>query len=373
MAKPKVLPLHFCAGGRQVTRKAELRAAQMGTGQRLRRQRGRPLALPGADGNLAGYLFGTGGAANCPVLVAGLAAAALEPGRYRAEGDIGDPTLTALAFRPGAYRFDRYRRPKDAAELVDPVGADMAEVDRLATGATLARDLINIAGERSRPDDFDREIRFAAARKMKLKAITGDDLLKHNFRMIHAVGRAGHQPPRLLDLTWGREVDPKVTLVGKGVTFDTGGLDIKPPPNMLLMKKDKGGAANILGLAHAVVDAKLKVRLRVLIPIVENAIAGDAFRPGDVLTARNGTRWRSATPMPRGGSFSPTRCRSPMRRPRTRHRHGDAHRRGPHRARPRPAAPLYGGRRAGRRPDGGRCSERRSASGACRSGRHTSR
>jgi len=107
--------------------------------------------------------------------------------------------------------------------------------------------------------------------------------------MIHAVGRAGHEPPRLMDLTWGREGDPKVTLVGKGVTFDTGGLDIKPAAGMLLMKKDMGGAANMIAVAHAVVQAKFKVRLRLLIPIVENAISASAFRPGDVLTARNGT------------------------------------------------------------------------------------
>ena len=121
-----------------------------------------------------------------------------------------------------------------------------------------------------------------------MKAIVGADLLKQNFPMIHAVGRASAQAPRLLDLMWGRASDPKITLVGKGVTFDTGGLDIKPAPGMLLMKKDMGGAANVLGLAHAIVDAGLKVRLRVLIAVVENAIAGAAFRPGDILPSRSG-------------------------------------------------------------------------------------
>jgi leucyl aminopeptidase len=106
--------------------------------------------------------------------------------------------------------------------------------------------------------------------------------------MIHAVGRASAEAPRLIDLSWGRAGDPKVTLVGKGVTFDTGGLDIKPPASMLLMKKDMGGAANVLGLAHAIMDAKLRLRLRVLIPIVENAISGSAFRPGDILNSRSG-------------------------------------------------------------------------------------
>ena len=123
---------------------------------------------------------------------------------------------------------------------------------------------------------------------MKVKSIVGDDLLEQNFPMIHAVGRAAAEAPRLLDLTWGRAGDPKITLVGKGVTFDTGGLDIKPRSGMLLMKKDMGGAANVLGLAHAIVDAGLKVRLRVLIPVVENAISALAFRPGDVLPSRSG-------------------------------------------------------------------------------------
>jgi leucyl aminopeptidase len=123
---------------------------------------------------------------------------------------------------------------------------------------------------------------------MKLRAIVGDDLLKQNFPMIHAVGRASAEAPRLLDLSWGRASDPKVTLVGKGVTFDTGGLDIKPSSGMLLMKKDMGGAANVLGLAYAIMDARLRVRLRVLIAIVENAIAGAAFRPGDILPSRSG-------------------------------------------------------------------------------------
>ncbi|MGN6683786.1 MAG: leucyl aminopeptidase family protein, partial [Devosia sp.] len=150
-------------------------------------------------------------------------------------------------------------------------------------------DLINTPANDLGPDAFDREIRaFAARHKMKLKAVVGDELLRQNFPMIHAVGRAAAEAPRLLDLSWGRASDPKVTLVGKGVTFDTGGLDIKPASGMLLMKKDMGGAANVLGLAHAIIDAGLRVRLRVLIAVVENAIAGAAFRPGDVLTSRSG-------------------------------------------------------------------------------------
>jgi leucyl aminopeptidase len=253
-------------------------------------QRGRLLPLPDENGGLAGYLFGVGGASDRPKLVHGLAAAALEPGRYRLAGALGDPTIAALGFRLGAYRFDRYRKARKPVELELPEGADAAEVARLVDAAFLARDLVNTPAADLGPEALEKEIRaFAKRHKLDVKVIAGDDLLKENFPMIHAVGRAAAEAPRLVDFSWGRKNDPKVTLVGKGVTFDTGGLDIKPASGMLLMKKDMGGAANVLGLAHAIIDAGLRVRLRVLIPIVENAISGPAFRPGDVLRARNGT------------------------------------------------------------------------------------
>lgn len=252
-------------------------------------QRGRLLALPGEGGTLSGYAFGLGEAADRPPLVTGLAGAALGPGTYRLEGTYGDPSLAAIGFRLGAYRFERYREGRPAPVLAEPEGTDPAEVARLVEAAVLARDLINTPANDLGPDAFENEIRaFAAARKIKVKVTSGDDLLRANFPMIHAVGRASAQAPRLVDLSWGNANHPKVTLVGKGVTFDTGGLDIKPASGMLLMKKDMGGAANVLGLAHAIVSAKLRLRLRVLIPIVENAIAGAAFRPGDVLESRKG-------------------------------------------------------------------------------------
>jgi leucyl aminopeptidase len=253
-------------------------------------QRGRLLGLPGADGGLGGYLFGLGDAVGRSALALGAAAAALEPGRYKLGGSFGDPTLAVLAFRLGAYRFDRYRKPRDPVLLDDVDGADMQEVARLADAAYLARDLINTPANDLGPDAFEKQIRaFCKRHKLDVTVIAGDDLLKQNFPMIHAVGRAAAEAPRLVEFSWGRAKDPKVTLVGKGVTFDTGGLDIKPSAGMLLMKKDMGGAANVLGLAHAIIDAGLRVRLRVLIPIVENAISGPSFRPGDVLRARNGS------------------------------------------------------------------------------------
>jgi leucyl aminopeptidase len=252
-------------------------------------QRGRLLPLGSGKGEHRGYLFGVGGTPGRSPFVTGLAAATLDAGRYRLTGEVGDPTLAAIGFRLGAYRFDRYRKPRAAVELAVPEGADAAEVERQVAAATLARDLINTPANDLGPEAFERAIHdFAGKRKMKVSAIVGDDLLRQNFPMIHAVGRAAAEAPRLMDLTWGRAGDPKITLVGKGVTFDTGGLDIKPSAGMLLMKKDMGGAANVLGLASAIVDARLRVRLRVLIPIVENAISASSFRPGDVLRSRAG-------------------------------------------------------------------------------------
>ncbi len=289
MPKASILPL-ICVAEAGLAA-LELPASQRGWAKAngFAGQRGRLLALPDAEGAIGGYLFGMGAASNRGPLVTGLASAALAPGSYRLAGDFGDPGLAALGFRLGAYSFDRYRKPRGELTLEPPDVADAAEVDRLVDAAFLARDLVNTPANDLGPDAFDKAIRaFAARHTMSVSAIIGDDLLTQNFPMIHAVGRAGPEAPRLLDLSWGNAADPKITLIGKGVTFDTGGLDIKPSAGMLLMKKDLGGAANILGLAHAIIDARLKVRLRVLIPIVENSISARAFRPGDVLPSRNG-------------------------------------------------------------------------------------
>jgi leucyl aminopeptidase len=289
MARSRTIPLVAVAEGSVASAGLDRAALSWAAVNGFAGQRGRLLALPSDKGDIKAWLFGLGAAAGRPKLVTGFAGAALAPGLYKLEGDYGDPTLAALGFRLGSYRFGRYRKERPEPELALPAGADGGEVARLAAAAFLARDLVNTPANDLGPDAFDAEIRtFARQHKMTLKAIVGDALLRQNFPMIHAVGRAAAEAPRLMDLSWGNARHPKVTLVGKGVTFDTGGLDIKPPSAMLLMKKDMGGAANVLGLAHAIIEAKLKVRLRVLIPIVENAISASAFRPGDVLPSRSG-------------------------------------------------------------------------------------
>ncbi len=169
-----------------------------------------------------------------------------------------------------------------------PDGVDAAEIERIADAAMLARDLINTPSNDMGPEELAAAAQALAAEFGASFACTiGEELEKH-FPLIHAVGMASSRAPRLIDIGWGDPDHPKVTLVGKGVCFDTGGLDLKPSSGMLIMKKDMGGAANVLALARMVMDAKLKVRLRVLIPAVENAVAGNAFRPLDVFTSRKG-------------------------------------------------------------------------------------
>ncbi|PLP59550.1 leucyl aminopeptidase [Mesorhizobium loti] len=247
---------------------------------------GRTLVLPGKDGEIDGALFGTGEGA----LQAGSLAKALPAGDWHFAETPADPELSALALVLGGYAFTRYgKKPTKALRFVLPAGVDADRVGRVAEGVFLVRDLVNTPTSDMGPEALEKAVRVLANRhKASISVIKGDDLIKKNFPMIHAVGRASADAPRLIDLTWGPKNAPKVTLVGKGVCFDTGGLDIKPSASMLLMKKDMGGAANVLGLASMIMAANLKVRLRVLIPAVENSISANAFRPGDVLTSRKG-------------------------------------------------------------------------------------
>jgi len=216
----------------------------------------------------------------------------LPTGSYKIETDMTDDDAEryCLGWALGTYSFDRYKeRKKKPATLVWPAQADRKEITRLAEATFLVRDLITTPAGDMMPSVLAEAAKdLAKTYNANCKIIVGDDLLKKNYPAVHAVGRAADDAPRLVDITWGDAKDPKVTLVGKGVCFDSGGLDIKSAGGMLLMKKDMGGAAHVLGVAKMVMDAKLPVRLRVLVPCVENAIAGNAFRPMDILSTRKG-------------------------------------------------------------------------------------
>jgi len=253
---------------------------------------GKCLTLPAADGKIAQVVFGLEDetARSRDLFRPGALPGLLPPGVYRFANAPHDARLATLAFALGTYRFGRYRKNETPdVRLVPPDGIDVADIARMAEAAALARDLINTPSNDMGPEELAQAAQALATRfGAKFNCITGDELLKQNFPLIHAVGMASTRAPRLIDLSWGDPAHPKVTLVGKGVCFDTGGLDIKPSSGMLIMKKDMGGAANVLALAQMVMDAKLKVRLRVLIPAVENAVAGNAFRPLDIFKSRKG-------------------------------------------------------------------------------------
>jgi len=215
----------------------------------------------------------------------------LPEGRYMLQTQPdASPTELALGWALGSYAFTRYKKPKRApATLVLPNKADRSEVERIARGVFLARDMINTPAEDMGPEQIaDAAQKLADAHRATLKVITGTELLEQNYPTIHIVGRASQRPPRLIDLRWGDPSAPKVTLVGKGVCFDTGGLDLKTREGMLEMKKDMGGAAIMLGLAGALMSAQVPIRLRALIPAVENSVAGNAVRPLDIVRTRGG-------------------------------------------------------------------------------------
>jgi leucyl aminopeptidase len=263
----------------------------------FRGERGRVLAFPGGDGAVAGVLVGLGAGVEVgEVTLAHLQGVPdrVPAGHYR----LADPlppaaaTRAALGWAIGRYRFQRYRSSEGAppATLALPAGADLDEVRRLTEADALARDLINTPAADLGPAALAAAIGAVGARYgAGVREIVGEALLAERFPAIHAVGRAAAEAPRLVELRAGAE-GPRVTLVGKGVCFDTGGLDLKPSAGMALMKKDMGGAACALALAQLVLDAHLPVRLRLLVAAVENSVAGNAYRPGDVLATRKGLR-----------------------------------------------------------------------------------
>jgi len=247
--------------------------------------------IPGDQGRLQAAVLGLGAGRDPHALAA--FSERLPPGFY-ALGDVPAAfagARAAYAWAIGTYAFDRYRKKsrKDKPRLVLPEGVDGALVSRLAEAVFLTRDLINTPANDMGPAELEVAARTVAEQfAARVTVITGEALIATNYPLIHAVGRASPREPRLIDFTWGNERHPKVTLVGKGVCFDTGGLDLKNSSGMLTMKKDMGGAASVLGLAQAIMDAKLPVRLRVMIPAVENSVSGSSYRPGDVLISRKG-------------------------------------------------------------------------------------
>jgi leucyl aminopeptidase len=300
---------------------------------------GRHLLLPGPEGGLAGVLFGLEGAdAFKDLLRPGALPALLPAGTYRFANAPHDARLAALAFALGTYRFARYRKPEDKEVRLElPAGLDGADLTRIAEAVGLARDLINTPANDLGPVELEGAAHALAMRHgATFRAIIGDDLIAANFPLIHAVGRAADRAPRLIDIGWGNPAHPKITLIGKGVCFDTGGLDIKTESGMLNMKKDMGGAATVLALAHMLMDRGAKLRLRVLLLRLR-------FPPARHLPLAQGAQRRDRQHRC-GGPADPGRRAGARRRgiARPHHRHGDPDRGGPRGARSRGGAVLYG-------------------------------
>jgi leucyl aminopeptidase len=252
----------------------------------------RHILLPGVRGDLAMVVTGTESSTSRrrdPFLL-GRLSALLPAGDYRFAKRPDKPELVTLSWLMSGYSFDRYRESKPyLARLIVPKGVDGIDVSRIHDAVTLARDLINTPANDLGPAELEDAIRsLGTLHGAAVSAISGDALLTRGFYMIHAVGKGSSRTPRLVDLVWGNPDHPKVTLVGKGVCFDTGGYNLKPDSSMLLMKKDMGGAAAAIAAASMIMAAKLPVRLRLLVPAAENMISGDAFRPGDVLKSYKG-------------------------------------------------------------------------------------
>ncbi|MGL4397384.1 MAG: leucyl aminopeptidase family protein [Hyphomicrobium sp.] len=295
---PSDVPIHLVPAGADLASLGlDARAVAWASAQGFSGVAKKSMLLPDADGQLAGVLLGLGdglsGEPSGPsdMLLGGLATS-LPARTYRLAGRVSNSELAALSWGLGSYRFARYRgasRVAPAAQLRWPEGVNRASVRAAVEAVWTGRDLINTPAQDLGPAELEAAARrLAGAHGARIAVITGNELLARNFPMIHAVGRAHTREPRLIDITWGHESARKITLVGKGITFDTGGLDIKPASGMLIMKKDMGGAATALALGHMIMSEGLNCRLRILIPAAENSISGDAFRPGDILTSRAG-------------------------------------------------------------------------------------
>ncbi len=249
--------------------------------------------LPG-PGGIDGVILAIGGEEASPgaALQLGSLPHALPAGTYELKDFPWPPEDAAVAWLMGAYAFRRYlttSEPQKLCRLVLPEGANRSQIEANAQAIWFARELINLPANDLGPSELADALReLGSAYGAAVSVISGDALLARNFPLIHAVGRASDRDPCLADLVWGDEAHPKVTLVGKGICFDTGGLDIKPPPSMALMKKDMAGAASVMAAGAMIMAAKLPVRLRILVPAADNNISGNAFRPGDIIKSRAG-------------------------------------------------------------------------------------
>ncbi|MBM4234122.1 MAG: leucyl aminopeptidase family protein, partial [Gammaproteobacteria bacterium] len=265
-------------------------------------ERHRVLGIPGSSGELIGAVAGVGPLEDWSKLSLWEVSGLIE--RLPARDYVLATPLAAepaaqflLGWFSGGYRLTRFKSgtampnmtPAVGARLVPPSGVDTQAAVNQATACAWTRDLINAPASALGPGELAEAARALAAEfAAEFRCLVGEDLLAHNYPLVHAVGRASEQAPRLIDVRWGDPTKPLVTLIGKGVCFDSGGLDIKPGASMLLMKKDMGGAAVALGLARCLMARAAPIRLRVLIPAVENSIAGGAYRPGDILRSRRG-------------------------------------------------------------------------------------
>jgi leucyl aminopeptidase len=291
------IPLHavFEDGLAALLDEAPPLARRLADASAFKAKAGQFLRVPGEGDDPGLALFGLGDAAKADAMAFRALAAKAPAGDYQLAEVPSAMTgeAVALAFALGAYGFDRYKQKpaEPRARLIAPAGANLAEPRAIAAACALARDLVNTPANDMGPVQLEMAAReVAEAFGGEISVITGDDLLAQNYPAVHAVGRAADRTraPRMIEITWGKASDPLIALVGKGVVFDTGGLDLKPSSGMRLMKKDMGGAAHALALARMVMAARLPVRLVVLLPVVENAVSGDAMRPGDVLASRKG-------------------------------------------------------------------------------------
>ncbi len=255
--------------------------------------KGKFALLPGKDGQMSGVVLGLGGVRDAAEMAMqiGQLARSIPPDAYHFHEDPADAELSSIAWLMGGYYFDSYsqRHSRSVRHLRLPEGVDKDNVMRIVNGMVLGRDLINTPAMDLGPAELSQAAQHLADQHgAEFREIVGEELLSENFPMIHAVGRASDRAPRLIELRWGEASHPRISLVGKGICFDTGGLNLKPGNSMSLMKKDMGGAATVLALAQMIMSADLPVNLRVLVPAADNNIGRDAYRPSDVLDSRKG-------------------------------------------------------------------------------------